>query len=349
MTPNYPRNCWYVAARSDEVGRNLLARRLLDRPVVLYREESGTVVALEDRCAHRAYPLSKGRLDGDQLVCGYHGLAYDSTGACVRVPSQTDVAYGVCVHAFPVRELAPFIWIWMGQPGRSTLVSSPHLPWLKDGWASSGTGVRVAANYMLVHEHYLDLTHIMEMHRAQAPPGLDALPPLDRVNISETSVTYSRGIPPSPLAEWEAEATGLPRDRDYTRHYQGTFLSPAVTVESWDIDDGSGKLYSQARIQAVSPESPTSTHLFWEFARNYETERALVGKHLHEVFEPVMRQDVEVLETIQAHAGYEAAARGAHVSADAGVLKVRAIVGTMLAKEAGPTKRESRAANPLRA
>jgi len=67
------------------------------------------------------------------------------------------------------------------------------------------------------------------------------------------------------------------------------------------------------------------------------------------VFEPVMRQDVEVLETIQAHAGYEAAARGAHVSADAGVLKVRAIVGTMLAKEAGPTKRESRAANPLRA
>jgi vanillate O-demethylase monooxygenase subunit len=349
MRPNYPRNCWYVAARSDEVGRELLARQLLDRPVVLFREQSGAVIALEDRCAHRAYPLSKGRLDGDRLVCGYHGFEYDTSGACVRVPSQAQVAYGVCVHAFPVREQPPFVWIWMGEPGRSAMASTPHLPWLEEGWASSGTGVRVAANYMLVHEHYLDLTHIMEMHRAQAPPELDALPPLDRVNVSETSVTYSRGIPPSGLADWEAEATGLPRDRDYARHYQGTFLSPAVTVESWDIDDGNGKLYSQARIQAVSPESPTSTHLFWEFARNYETERELVGRHLNAEFEPVMRQDVEVLETIQAHAGYEAAARGAHVSADAGVLKVRAIVRAMLAAEASPTTRGTRFPTALRA
>ena len=53
MTPNYPFNCWYVAATSDEVGQALLARRLLDIPVVLYRQSSGEVVAMEDRCVHR--------------------------------------------------------------------------------------------------------------------------------------------------------------------------------------------------------------------------------------------------------------------------------------------------------
>src|SRR5258708_24884636 len=83
MNSNYPVDCWYVAATSDEVGSGLFGRKLLDRPVVLYRLESGEVVALEDRCAHRRYPLSKGRLEGDLLVCGYHGLRYDTAGARV--------------------------------------------------------------------------------------------------------------------------------------------------------------------------------------------------------------------------------------------------------------------------
>ena len=342
MSANYPRNCWYVAARSEEVGRELLARRLLDLPVVLYREESGTVVALQDRCAHRAYPLSKGRLDGNRVVCGYHGFEYDSSGRCVRVPSQPNVAYGVCVRAFPVREHPPFVWIWLGAPGQSGLSGPPFLPWLGEGWASSGTWVDVTANYMLVHEHYVDLTHILEMHRAETPPGLDSLPALDRISVSETSVTFTRDLPPAALADWEAEATALPRDRDYTRRYKGTFLSPAITVESWAIDGGDGSTYEQARVQAVTPESPTRTHLFWQFARNYETERELVGRYLHVVFEAIMRQDIAVLETIEAHAGYGQVVRGAHVSADAGVLKVRSIVAAMLARETGSVSSAAR-------
>src|SRR5204863_342447 len=91
MRPNCPFNCWYMAATSDEVGRDLLARRLLGTEVVLYRAGSGDVVAMEDRCVHRAYPLSAGRLDGDRLVCGLHGFVYDPDGTCVDVPSQKNV------------------------------------------------------------------------------------------------------------------------------------------------------------------------------------------------------------------------------------------------------------------
>ena len=85
MSPNYPRDCWYVAATSEELARGLLARTLLDRNVVLYRSASGAPVALEDRCAHRGYPLSQGRLDGDRLVCGYPGFTYDTPGRCRAV------------------------------------------------------------------------------------------------------------------------------------------------------------------------------------------------------------------------------------------------------------------------
>ena len=62
------RNAWYVGAWDHEVGRqNLLRRTLLDDPVVFYRREDGTPVALEDRCCHRHMPLSKGRLIGDDI------------------------------------------------------------------------------------------------------------------------------------------------------------------------------------------------------------------------------------------------------------------------------------------
>ena len=64
------RNCWYVAAWDNEVGRAPFARTILNEPVVLFRTESGAAVALEDRCCHRHLPLSMGRVIGDQLQCG---------------------------------------------------------------------------------------------------------------------------------------------------------------------------------------------------------------------------------------------------------------------------------------
>ena len=51
--------------------------------------EDGTAVALEDRCAHRGYPLSAGQVKGDSIECGYHGFAYGPDGGCTRVPAQS--------------------------------------------------------------------------------------------------------------------------------------------------------------------------------------------------------------------------------------------------------------------
>jgi phenylpropionate dioxygenase-like ring-hydroxylating dioxygenase large terminal subunit len=334
MIANYPRDCWYVAAVTGEIGRVPLSRRLLDRPVVLYRQESGQIVALADQCGHRGYPLSKGRLNGDNIECGYHGFQYDPTGACVKVPSQPSPPYGACVARYPIREIGPFVWIWLGEPGRENTRAVPALPWLTgQGWASSGTTLRVNANYMLVHEHYLDLTHIPWVHPQETPPTIGRVAPLDEIQVSETSVTFSRKLPEAPLADWEAVATGLPRDRAHRRRHYGTFISPAVLAEGWDVFGADGQVFGQVRIQAVTPETPSSTHLFWQFCRNYRLDDDHVAQHLHAVFEQVMRVDIDVVETIQSNVGYQGAADGFRVSADAGVLKVRRIVESMLAQE----------------
>ena len=70
MTRTMPTDCWYAPAASSEVDRDLLPVRAAGLPVVLFRSESGAVIALEDRCAHRAYPLSAGELIGDTVRCG---------------------------------------------------------------------------------------------------------------------------------------------------------------------------------------------------------------------------------------------------------------------------------------
>src|SRR5580692_8020051 len=69
------RNAWYVACFSrDVVPGKIFARRILGENVILYRRTDGTVVAMKDRCPHRSFPLSSSRIDGDDIVCGYHGI-----------------------------------------------------------------------------------------------------------------------------------------------------------------------------------------------------------------------------------------------------------------------------------
>ena len=98
-------NAWYVAAWDTEISEDrLLARRLLNRPVVFYRGEDGKVAALEDRCCHRHAPLSHGQREGNCLRCMYHGLMFDSSGQCVEVPGQERISEKLHVRSYPVVE-----------------------------------------------------------------------------------------------------------------------------------------------------------------------------------------------------------------------------------------------------
>jgi vanillate O-demethylase monooxygenase subunit len=338
MTPNYPFNCWYVAATSDEIGQSLLSRRLLGIPVVMYRRESGDVVAMEDRCIHRAYPLSAGRREGDRVVCGYHGFGYDPDGCLVHVPSQENVPPGARVRSYPVYEQSRFVWIWLGDTGAATLRPPPRVPWYADGtgWASTTEVLRVEANYLLLHEHYLDLTDVFVMHPEAVPPDIEVLPPLDEVEVSERSVSYSRTTPPSRLAAWEAEVTGLPADTAGLRREEGTFVSPALHVQHYAIDPEAGKTYDLLRIQGFTPESPEATHVFLQMARNYASDDDRVGDFLRTMFHEWAERDAAVLEKIQCRLGEDTAPRrDINVKADRAAVRARRIAMEMVDEESG--------------
>ena len=110
------KNTWYVCAEPEEITREPFPRTICDEPVVFWRKMDGTPVAFEDRCCHRAVPLSLGAACKAGIRCGYHGLRFDAAGQCVDVPGQTTIPPGARVDSYPVVERHRMVWIWMGDP-----------------------------------------------------------------------------------------------------------------------------------------------------------------------------------------------------------------------------------------
>ena len=81
-------NAWYVAGWSSEFGNALSSIKIINKKIVIFRNSQGKVFAMEDCCPHRFLPLSMGKLIGDNIECGYHGLTFNCEGECIRVPGQ---------------------------------------------------------------------------------------------------------------------------------------------------------------------------------------------------------------------------------------------------------------------
>lgn len=342
MNGDFPTKCWYVAATSSELTDAPLGRRLLGRDVVLWRGSGGGVAAQDDRCAHRAFPLSHGRIDGDRLVCGYHGCTYDPGGRCVHVPSQPRVPTGMRIAAFPVREEPPFVWVWLGPPSEAAGKQPPRVPWINDpDWTTFGSTWTVAANYLMAHEHYLDFSYAPVVHGSDLPPGLDRMPAFNDVEVTETSVAYTRLLPAAPPAGWEADATGLDPAQPYVRREMGTFVSPALHRQRWDIETASGAVYSTTRAHAITPQTSSSSHIFMQSSRNYALADSKVTSRLETFLAEVCRRDTTVLEMAFRHSGYDGWRSGVEFQADAAVIRLRRIVAGMLAREAGRVRRRT--------
>ena len=164
-TRSFPLNAWYVAAWSRDIEHALFPRTICGKKIVLYRTSEGKVAALEDACWHRLVPLSKGRLDGDQVVCGYHGLVFNAAGRCTHMPSQETINPSACVRSFPIVERYSFVWIFMGDPALADPALIPDMHWVDDpAWAGEGRMTPLACNYRLVVDNLMDLTHETFVH-----------------------------------------------------------------------------------------------------------------------------------------------------------------------------------------
>lgn len=158
---------WYVACRSAALKKKPIARTILDTPIVLFRSDDGAAHALVDRCAHRNVPLSLGEVDGDLLVCGYHGWSFDGEGACQRVPALAGVQTGKGrrVPRFLTREAQGYVWVYM-DPLHEPEVEPYTLPFVDEpGYTTVRYDAELPSTLHAALENILDVPHTAFLHR----------------------------------------------------------------------------------------------------------------------------------------------------------------------------------------
>ena len=130
------------------------------------RTRSGALRAFEDRCAHRQFPLSRGVVEGEDLVCGYHAWRYDSDGRCIDIPCLDRGPVSVRLRSYPCREANDLIFVFPGDAKRSATTPLPRIP----GWKPAGLrplfySSDVQCHYSFMHENLMDMNHQF-LHRS---------------------------------------------------------------------------------------------------------------------------------------------------------------------------------------
>lgn len=162
----YVRNAWYVASWSKDVGpREPLGLMILGEPIVVWRDGEDNVHALEDRCIHRLAPLSRGRCEGANLRCMYHGLLFTPEGRLIAVPGQDVIPPLASVRSYPALDLHGWIWIWMGDPALADESLVPTVYGTDDSaWLLQTGELDYDAEARLINDNLTDFSHLSFVH-----------------------------------------------------------------------------------------------------------------------------------------------------------------------------------------
>lgn len=297
----YIKNAWYAAALTQEIKQEPFARTILNQKVVLYRTSANQVVALEDRCAHRQVPLSRGRLIGDELQCWYHGLRYDCSGACVSIPSQSTIPKGARVRSFPAIEKYGMIWLWPGDPA---LADESKIP---DHWVCSAPELAgtmsycaIACNYLFGIDNILDISHAAFVHeKTLGSLDIAQTPPEFILSDDEVCVRrYMRHEKTPPM---------------YTHIMKLDYIDRVQEVRYWPIGntrvdtrahacgEPDGKVYNVYTTTIFTPATDTTSHVFVGMHRDFDVDNHKFTEFTTKQVIATVLEDKDVAESLQAN------------------------------------------------
>jgi vanillate O-demethylase monooxygenase subunit len=244
--------------------------------------------------------------EGDDVRCRYHGLLINSLGRAIEMPVPGERPHkSICTKAYPVAERHRFVWIWIGDTAKADLDLIPDFwPCSHPDWTFDGGYYPIHCDYRLVIDNLMDLTHETYTHQGSIGQReiLDA--PIE-THTDGNRVTVTRwmpGIEAPPFWRDALKQEGLV-DRWQICH----FVPPSSVI----IDVGVAPVAAGATIQkhdqgvrgfvidALTPESDTSSHYFWGMTRNFDTHDVGFTARFKRQQGGVFLEDVAVLESQQ--------------------------------------------------
>ncbi len=260
------RNVWHMVAWCDEIGQDLMSRRVCGQSLLIFRRVDGSAVVMDDRCPHRFAPLSLGNRDGDRVACGYHGLVFDAEGHCVGNPFSPKIPSGAAVRTYPVIEQDSIVWVWMGSAADADQSLIADLPFLRDlpeerllrGYT------RMRANYEYGTDNLMDLSHIEFVHKGSFA-GAGVIFAGSHEVIEEGATLHSNWWMPDVAAP--GHTTGIYPPNMRTDHWLDMrWNAPAtmqLTVGATPLGGprADGVVVEQAHV--LTAETQDTTHYFW--------------------------------------------------------------------------------------
>jgi phenylpropionate dioxygenase-like ring-hydroxylating dioxygenase large terminal subunit len=337
-------NNWYVAAFGHDLSPlETLARRICDQPVVIYRTHAGRAVALEDRCSHRAMPLSlNGHCEGDTIRCPYHGLTFGPSGECVRVPSQTTVPGRAAIRSYPLVEQDGALWIWMGVPEAANPALIPNHPYHTDpNYTWNSFMVEFAANWILVLENLCDLTHISFVHtgiNGDSEANLTAsvrVTPLGKIGV-KLERRLPNSVPPLHYLQLRTFKGNVDRWQEIAvTPNLARFWTGAADVNTGAFEGRRDEALNIHSYHAITPKTATSCYYHFSNARNFALDDLEVSaKMTAAARQTIDVEDRPVIEAQQLRILDGPDRPFVDVQADAAGIQLRRIIARMAREEA---------------
>jgi phenylpropionate dioxygenase-like ring-hydroxylating dioxygenase large terminal subunit len=341
------RDHWYVAALSTELTTRPISRLILGEHVALYRSTSGRAVALADRCPHRGYPLSLGTVEGEELVCGYHGFTFNCEGTCVSVPGQDRIPSRADVRRYQVVEQGPWVWMWTGrhEPDYDKL---PSVPWMTDTdhWASIAGVATIDARFDLLVDNLLDLSHETYLHKGSIGTPEVAETPIEVETDDDSGVVrVYRHMNAVECPPFYSRTTGLEGKVDRWQDIE--YFAPGFYALHSRIapvgqpplpDGGDDHAYHMTIFYGLTPASEGQVHDFWALSRDFCREDGDVSDFLMKMQTNVVQEDVDALTVLERRAQEEVETSEVSVKIDKGGLAARRVLRAMseIADVSGP-------------
>jgi vanillate O-demethylase monooxygenase subunit len=321
-----------------------MARRILDQPVFLVRGGDGKVMALDDRCAHRFAPLSQGKMIGDAIECPYHGLRYGRDGACVLNPhGEGVIPEKLRVRSYPVVERYQAVWLWTGDPALADDKNIPDFSPLDDSahYTFGFDYMNVNANYELISDNLLDLSHSEYLHPDFNQPGANkhALYKC----FQEGNTVHSNRLHPKQeitriMRQLWTSSSEVGDRRANLRWDPPALMFLDVGVTEVDAPEGE-KGVCLPSVHFLTPETGTSTHYFTAIGRNVKLAESEITERLRKMnIKALHTEDCPMIEAQQNYLFGNAfrELRPVLLSFDLAAIRARRVMDGLFQAEASP-------------
>jgi vanillate O-demethylase monooxygenase subunit len=258
---------------------------------VLWRDTEGTVHAFRDVCVHRGTALSIGCVQGDEIVCAYHGWRYRGDGTCTTMPQLAEparVPARARAVVYPALERYGIVWAALEPPARPL----PDVPELDDPrWRTVRTGPFAwGCDASRQVENFTDFGHFAFVHTGLLGDPNNAVIAPYEVSVDGPVLRYAYGRPDAPNTEQLAVFAGQER-REATRRTRYALHLPYTIVEHIDWGGADGLVY----FFASQPVAPDRCVGYCVVARNYNLEQP---DEVIQAFErTIFGQDQRVVES----------------------------------------------------